>query len=100
MKSNEARETLQQHQRRTSVLPKDLSMRPNTSSALTSLDPAILGANYLPRLVLQEHHQGQHHQGRKQPTDYTSQLVQPSGLRRQAELGSLHGDGHGPGASR
>ena len=52
MKSNEGKETLQQHQRRSSALPEDLPRCAKTPSALTSLDSVTLRANYLPWLVL------------------------------------------------
>ena len=48
MKSNEVRETLQQHQRRTVALPEDLSRRANTSSPLTSLHCVTSGLNSSP----------------------------------------------------
>ena len=86
MKSNEAGETLQQHQQRTSAPPEDLSRRATTSSALTSPDPATLGANYLPRLVLQEHYQDQHHQGRKQPTDHPASSCSPQDCKGTLNL--------------
>ena len=96
MKSNEPKVTLRRHERRTSAMLEDLSTCAKTLSALTSLDSVSLGANYLSSLVLKDNHQGQYHQGRKRPSDYTSQLVHPSGVRRHAQLGGLHGDGQAP----
>ena len=52
MKSNERKETLGQHQQRTSAVPEDLSRRAKTRSALTTLDSVTFDVNYLSRLVL------------------------------------------------